>query len=502
MSTKRLNVADEKFSRKKAFGFAMTRASSILSSLLIGQITYFGTNSLGLAAAAIASAMGVKASIDAVTDLFMGVIIDRTDTKWGKARPYCLSGVMVWICVLAIFCVPSGLFEKLSADARNMGIVIYITIFGTLASAIFETMRGIAFDTHLKRSVVNDENRVKIMTIGGVIFSIGSLGMQVALPIIIQAFHGSQEGFMLLAIVFGVMGIAASIAGFLACPEYTKEELDAYYGLKSEQKQKKVKVLDFLKNVGKNKYILMWTVLNFLVMLNLMGAFNSGQYYFQFVFGDLGAYSAVMAVSAVAFPVMFFIPKLCKKFGVVNLIRFSMVLQIVGIVIRMIVPDNLLIQCVCYFLFTLPNIPFAFVGSQVTIECMEYGQYKTGIVVEAMYSSFINFSQKMSTSLGSVILGVVLTATGFDYLTNAVLSGGFADWAELAALGTAGFEQYVTGGAQTVSNAIGGISIIYNVIPLVAAIVTLVMLFFFNLEKDLKVIRVQHGLNEDGSQKE
>ena len=86
----RVNVEDEKFSGKKAFGFALTRASSILSSLLIGQITYFGTNSLGLTAAAIASGMGLKAVIDAVTDLFMGVIVDKTNTKWGKARPYCL----------------------------------------------------------------------------------------------------------------------------------------------------------------------------------------------------------------------------------------------------------------------------------------------------------------------------------------------------------------------------------------------------------------------------
>ena len=46
--TKKLNVADEAFSKKKAFGFALVRLGNILEGLMIGEITYFATNSLGL----------------------------------------------------------------------------------------------------------------------------------------------------------------------------------------------------------------------------------------------------------------------------------------------------------------------------------------------------------------------------------------------------------------------------------------------------------------------
>ncbi|MDL2294977.1 MFS transporter [Ruminococcaceae bacterium OttesenSCG-928-D13] len=177
-----LNSADEKFSKKKAFGFALSRASSIISSLIIGQITYFGTNSLGLAAAAIAGGMAFKTALDAVTDLIMAFIIDRTHSKWGKARPYTLAGALVSLCVIAIFAVPTSWFDGMSQAAKNTAIVIYITVFATLASAVFETMRGVAFDTHLRRSIVNADNRIKVMTVGGIVYSVGSLAIQAGLP--------------------------------------------------------------------------------------------------------------------------------------------------------------------------------------------------------------------------------------------------------------------------------------------------------------------------------
>ena len=154
-----------------------------------------------------------------------------------------------------------------------------------------------------------------------------------------------------------------------------------------------------------------------------------------------------------------------------------------------------------YICSSIPQIPISFVGSQVTIECMEYGTYKTGVVAEAMYSSFTSFSQKMSGSFSTMLVGVILTLTGFDALTAAVVNHGFEDWEALAALGNSGFEQYVEGGVDTVSRAMQGVYGVYNFLPLVSIILIGVLMIPFNLEKDLKKLRVEHGLSEDGSRK-
>lgn len=492
---KKLNAANEKYSGKKAFGFSLVRLSNILAGLMSGEVTYFATNSLGLAIAAISAGLALKTAIDAVTDLIMGAIVDRTHTRFGKARPWILAGIPMWLSLIALFMSPR-------AALSDTALVIYITVLATLESAVFSTMISIAYEAHIKRSVVKEENRIKTLTVVGVVFAIGSLGLQMALPALINVFHGSQTGFIILALVTGVIGIAGILICFFLCPEYSEEELAAYGGYEVKEAEEKVPMGVFLKSILKNKYLFMYTVINFMYMMILMSSFGIGQYYFQYVYGNLGTFSLVMAASAGMMPIYIFIPKICKKWGVARVIQTTMIIAACGVVIRLLIPHMLVTQIVGYLCVSLPNIFVACVGSQINYECMEYGQYKTGVVAEGMYSAFISFAQKMATSLSSLLTGVILSAAGFDCLTKAVTSNNFVDWAELSALGAAGYEQYVEGGAAAVSKALGGISIAYNWVPLVFLGVNIVLFSFFHLERDLKKLRVEHGLNEDGSLRE
>ena len=494
METTQLNIADEKFSKKKTLGFALLRLGNILAGLMIGEVTYFATNSLGIAAAAISIGVAIKTAIDALTDLVMGTIVDSTHTRWGKARPWILASIPMWITLILVFLAPRALMS-------DMGLVVYITVFATLHSAIFSTMTNIAYETNIKRSIVKEENRIKTLTIIGVVFAIGSLGLQVALPAIINAFHGSQQGFVILVLIVGVFGIVTSLISFMICKEYTEEELASFGGYDAKEAIEKVPIGTFLKSVLKNKYLMMYTVINFLYMLVMMSSFTTGQYYFQYVYGDLSVFSIVMALSVVEMPVFFFIPKLCKKFGTAKVVQTSIVFAMIGVVLRLIMPSLLLIQMIGYLFVSLPNILVACVGSQINYECMEYGRYKTGVIAEAMYSSFVSFAQKMATSLSSVIIGLILSLTSFDYLTKGVVDNGFDDWAELAALGEAGFNKYIEGGVDAVNSAMAGINFAFNWMPLIFLGICVILFAFFNLEKDLKKLRVENGLNEDGSQK-
>lgn len=492
---KRLNVADEKYSGRKAFGFSLVRLGNILAGLMVGEVTYFATNSLGLAIAAISAGLALKTAIDAVTDLIMGAVVDGTHTRWGKARPWILAGIPTWLTLIAIFMAPR-------ASMSDSALVVYISVLATLCSAVFGTMCSIAYETHIKRAIVKEENRIKTLTIVGVVFAIGSLGLQIALPALINVFHASQRGFILLAIGMGVIGIAGNLIAFFLCPEYSEKELAAFGGFREEEVKEKVTVGVFFKSILKNKYLFMYTIINFMYMLIMMSSFTTGQYYFQYVYGNLGTFSLVLAASAAMMPIYIFIPKLCKKFGVSKVIMYTMILAAIGVVIRLLVPHMLATQIIGYLLVSLPNAFVAAVGSQVNYQCMEYGQYKTGVVAEGMYAAFVSFAQKMATSLSSLMIGVVLSKAGFDQLTQAVTANGFVDWAELSALGTAGYEQYVEGGAAAVTKALGGISFAFNWIPLIFLVIDIVLFCFFHLERDLKKLRVEHGLNEDGSLRE
>lgn len=116
-------------------------------------------------------------------------------------------------------------------------------------------MTNIAYETHIKRSIVNNENRVKALTIVGVVFAVGSLGLQIALPILIEAFRGSQDGFILLALITAVFGAAATLMGFFLCPEYSEKDLAAFEGYDSEKAQEKVSISAFLASIGKTNIL-------------------------------------------------------------------------------------------------------------------------------------------------------------------------------------------------------------------------------------------------------
>jgi Na+/melibiose symporter-like transporter len=126
---------------------------------------------IAITAAAISIGIAIKTIIDAFTDLIMGAIVDRTRTRCGKARPYALSAILVWISLLAIYAVPTnGLNILMFSKEISIGYLHHN--FSILTSAVFSTMANLAYEVHIKRSIVNTNNRVKTLTIIGAVYAI------------------------------------------------------------------------------------------------------------------------------------------------------------------------------------------------------------------------------------------------------------------------------------------------------------------------------------------
>lgn len=73
-------------------------------------LTAFYTDTVGIAAAAVGTMMLLARILDGVTDLMMGAIVDKTKSRYGKARPWVLwSAPLMCIGLILLFTVPSGL---------------------------------------------------------------------------------------------------------------------------------------------------------------------------------------------------------------------------------------------------------------------------------------------------------------------------------------------------------------------------------------------------------
>ena len=138
---------EKKFSWKKGIGYALINGGNTLGALFVSYVTYFATDSLFLSAASIGMVLAFSRVFDGITDLLAGAIIDRTQTRWGKARPFILIGFLYWVAVVAMFATP---------DISNTGKLIWIFITYNLNSAVFGTLVGTSVATLLRRMVVDD----------------------------------------------------------------------------------------------------------------------------------------------------------------------------------------------------------------------------------------------------------------------------------------------------------------------------------------------------------
>ena len=183
-------AAEEKFSAKKAAGFGFNYFSSILNMLFISYLTFFATDSLYMSGAVVGMVLLLSKFMDGITDVIAGVLIDRTHSKWGKARPYVLMGILAWIATVLMFCVP---------NFSELGRAVYIFIFYNLNQSIFYTLSNVAKTVHLKRSIAKEENRIKTLTISGMVYSIGSLVLNIAFPMLVAMIGGRQAGWIAMA---------------------------------------------------------------------------------------------------------------------------------------------------------------------------------------------------------------------------------------------------------------------------------------------------------------
>ena len=234
--------------KNSGIGYCAYRAAGIANSLLCSYVTYYATDSLFLSAASIGMVLAFSRIFDGFTDIAAGLIIDKTDTKLGCARPWLLAGILAYVMMIAMFSVP-GL--------PDTGKLIWIFITYNLNSSVCGTIYNVCEAKLLKRIIVKAENRVKTLTYSGIFMSILPMAISVALPILIARAAGDAKQWSILALGLGTFGILLTVIAFALCKEYTKEEL-IQFGILKEAEEQRISLKDMAAGVVKNKYFLFY----------------------------------------------------------------------------------------------------------------------------------------------------------------------------------------------------------------------------------------------------
>ncbi|AKP65063.1 glycoside-pentoside-hexuronide (GPH):cation symporter [Levilactobacillus koreensis] len=342
--------------------------------------------------------------VEIAFDPMIGGMVDNTDTKIGKFKPWLLAGAIVSsVGIILMFSSMFGL-----ADSNK---TLYFLLFGIVfvIMDIFYSFKDISFWSMLPALSVDTKVRNKFGTVGRFGSTLGSQGVIMAVtPLVIffsQKFsgtHGSTQtraGWLGFAVVIGAVSLLGALATFFG----TKENKSLI-----RENTEKTRFRDVFKVIGENDQ-LMWLGLSYLLFALSYVVTNSLLiYYFRYVIGNANAYTVIGGVTALLgvlsvplFPVI--VSKLTRRGVYVG----GICMMLVGYILFNLAGTNILMMYIADAVFFFPY-PMIFLAALMTItDSVEYGQYKNGTRNESVTLSVRPLIDKLA---GAFSTGIVVIA--------------------------------------------------------------------------------------------
>lgn len=427
---------------KVAYGFG-DLASNLILALTSTMITYFYTNVIGIAAGAVGTIMLVSRIFDGISDVGMGIIVDKTNTKYGKARPW-----LLWLAVpfalsaVALIAIPDSLSSTSKIVYAFITYNLVTTILYTGINIPYGTLNSLMTRDQYQRSVIN----LFRMTMG----QTGSLVITAVTLPIINYLGGTHKAWIQITCVYAIMTIAL----FLICFKATKERVRT--NGQSLEEEDKIPVGVSIKALCKNKYwlilVVVWTIVS--MVLTVSGTCST--YFAQYILGNSN-YMGLMNAATTA-PVIISIPLMApmiKKWGKRNIALAGSVVAIVSGIIMILRPTNLVVLLIACVIRGIGNATIIGTIFAMVADTIEYGQWKTGIRVQGLLYSSSTLGAKIGAGVGAAATGYILELSGFDGMAM-----------------------------QQSNSTIQAIQILFILIPIAGAVIQAICLFFYKLDKE------------------
>lgn len=364
-------------------------------------LTIYCTDVAGIAAGVVGTLMLIARLFDGVSDLFMGVIIDKTNTRWGKARPWVLwSAPPLVISLIMIFSVP---------DFGANGKATYLLLVYIFLAAVCFTASNLSYNTMLSLVTTEQHDRNVMNTIRFEFTMIAQLLINVITIPLVHIFGNGQKGWTLMSVLYAIIAMAMFATTFLGTKERYKPIKPAV------TKKEKKHPLKTIKILCRNKYFILITLAFAVIYISLGLTGGSRIYYAKYVLGDEMINSTMTLFNYIpTILTIMLIPVFTKRYGKIKALFIGFTFYAVGLVLEIAGPVNLpmiysglVLQGIGHA--ALYSCLFAIVGDVV-----DYSEWKDGIREEGLTYSVTSFGQKIGTGLGTAALGWILAAGHYD----------------------------------------------------------------------------------------
>lgn len=375
--------------------FGVNLAAILLSSF----VSSYWTDVAGISAAAAGVIFLVSRIFDGFTDLTMGFVVDKTNTRWGKAKPWiCIGGVGAAVMGVLVFSVP---------ELGITGKVLWAGITYILFFAVFNTMAGISTSTMISYMTDDSGERTALGASFNTMQVIVMACVIVCTVASVSALGGGQTGWTYYTMILGVIAMI-----FLTI---TLTNIRERFAPKPDEMGKKVTVGDILKGLTQNKYFFCITLAGMLLNIGSTLLTSVGVYYANWILKDPNVYTllgmAALLPSVIGIPLS--VP-LVNKFGKYRCSLVGLIIGSVGQLLCVLDPYNIPLLMVSLFLKGLGGSPFMASYSAFVAESADYGQWKTGVASQGVSFSGTSFGNKVGAGLAGAIMGGILALVGYD----------------------------------------------------------------------------------------
>ncbi len=381
---------------KKFWAWQSREMSDAGFMFLMGYIVFYCTDVLHLNPLIVGSLFAASKIIDGITDVLVGYIVDRTNTRWGRGRPFDICLLGAWFSVIMIFVTPVSW-----GDTAKLA---WVVTWYTLSSAVFYTFLNAGEGVFLLRAF-NRDQIVKISSQGAIATSLLGFACGIFIPQMGNAAGKDPAAWIRTAIT---VAIPLTLLG-LCRMIFVKEENDT---VDTVEEKAKTDLRDIAKMLTKNRYWVTYCIIN--LISNIVTNMGVGVYYADKVLGNLGVQSLFAGVSALAVFALVLLPKLLKKFHLSTIIKFgciaSTVINLICFIFYKTLPV-LLIGHVANIFVTLPSV---YAGRLILFDAALYDEFKGLNRMEGTMNSMNGFMIRAGGALGTFLLGVALTLIGYD----------------------------------------------------------------------------------------
>lgn len=358
-------------------------------------LLYFYTDVLEINASTAGLIIMVALIWEGITDPVIGMIANRTKSRWGRYRPYLLFGSVPLALSVAAMFLPTGLTGGALIAYCFITHLIYRTVF------TFVNIPYIA----LSAQMTQDSDKRGQLAATRMLFAIGcGLVLSSSTLPLAKAFGGGNTGFFMVSVVYSIVATAILLLCFATTREAVNEGTEDHPSLG-----------DMVTTMKANRAFLILLVATILGVTGYTMAGKALVYYLKYWGGSEGAVTlglvTMLGSAALAMIPWMLISKRTSKRNVwlsgvgLNVIAYAVILTLA--------PRSGPVLWAALVAIGIGNSAFILTFWSMLPDTVEYGEWKTGTRGEGAIFGLIAFSQKIALGIGTGMIGILLDAMGY-----------------------------------------------------------------------------------------